>query len=89
MGIMNKIPKMPPRDERKKMRVMEGVSPKRMSAGIVKMTPAAKPSPTVAIVWTMLFSSTVEFLHKRRKMAIDIIAAGIEAEIVAPIFKAK
>mgnify|MGYP003576977351 CR=1 FL=1 len=46
---------------------------------MVKMTPAAKASPEEAAVWTILFSRILE-CRKRRRIAIDATAAGIEAE---------
>jgi hypothetical protein len=54
-----------------------------ISAGIVKITPAAIDSPAEAAVWTMLFSRMFEFL-KNLSTAIEITAAGIEAETVSP-----
>lgn len=89
IGIMNKIPKIPPQADKRKILKIDGESPSKISAGIVKITPAASPSPTVAIVWTRLFSRTVEFLKKIFKTAIDMMAAGIDADTVVPIFKAK
>jgi hypothetical protein len=50
IGIMNKIPRTPPRADSRKILPIDGDVPKKMSAGIVKITPAARPSPTVAIV---------------------------------------
>ena len=57
-----------------------------MSAGNVKITPAASDSPAEAAVCTMLFSRMFEVLNIRR-MAIEITAAGIEADTVRPTFK--
>jgi hypothetical protein len=50
IGIMKRIPKIPPRADSRKILPIDGDVPKKMRAGIVKMTPAASPSPTVAIV---------------------------------------
>jgi hypothetical protein len=37
----------------------------------------------------MLFSKMVAFLQKTRKKAMDMTAAGMDAEIVVPIFRPK
>ena len=57
------------------------------SAGTVKMIPAAKDSPALAIVWTALFSRIVTFLKSERKIIMDITAAGILADTVIPAYK--
>ena len=57
--------------------------PTSSNAGIVKITPAASASPDDAAVWTMLFSRILE-RRKRRRMAIEATAAGIEADTVIP-----
>ena len=49
----------------------------------MKITPAATDSPADAAVCTRLFSSILEILNAF-KTAIDITAAGIEAETVKP-----
>jgi len=54
-----------------------------MSAGNVKMTPEARPSPEAAAVWTALFWRMLP-RRIRRKMAIEITAAGTDAETVMP-----
>ncbi len=51
--------------------------------GIVKTAAAATASPAEAAVWTMLFSRMLLRL-KREKTAMEITAAGIEAETVMP-----
>ena len=51
--------------------------------------PAASPSPTVAMVCTILFSKMLAPRKKNFKIAIDIIAAGMDAETVVPTFKAR
>jgi len=86
MGIINNMPRMPPKEESKKIRPTVGASPRKNSAGIVNTTPAANPSPTVAIVWTMLCSKIVVLRKKIFINPIDRMAAGIDAEIVCPIF---
>ena len=55
------------------------------SAGRVKMTPAASDSPAEAAVCTMLFSRMFDRLNSRRT-AIEMTAAGIDAETVMPTF---
>ena len=52
-------------------------------AGNVKITPAASDSPADAAVCTMLFSRMLESLNSFR-MAMEITAAGMEAETVIP-----
>ena len=49
----------------------------------MKITPAARDSPAEAAVWTMLFSRMFDRLNIR-STAIDITAAGIDAETVIP-----
>jgi len=57
------------------------------SAGSVKIAPAASDSPADATFSTVMFSS-IEFLCSNpRVIAIEITAAGMEAEIVIPTFK--
>jgi hypothetical protein len=55
----------------------------------VKIIPAAKDSPALAIVWTALFSNILTFLKKERRIIIDITAAGILAETVIPAYNPK
>ncbi len=57
-----------------------------MSAGSVKMTPPAMASPEEAAVATMLFSRMLCW-RKKRRIAIETIAAGIEAETVRPTLR--
>jgi hypothetical protein len=57
--------------------------PSSTSAGIVKMTPAASDSPALAHVCTMLFSRMFE-RGNRRRIPIEITAAGMEADTVRP-----
>jgi len=74
---------MPPSEDNMKTLKKEGGSPKKYKAGIVKITPVAIASPTDATVWTILFSKIVDFLKHLNK-AIDMIAAGIDADTVIP-----
>src|SRR5688572_30380740 len=46
------------------------------------MTPAARPSPDAAAVWTTLFCRMLP--PRNRSAAIEITAAGIDAETVSP-----
>ena len=57
--------------------------PRKISAGMVNITPAASDSPAEPVVCTMLFSRMVE-RPKARKMLIDRTEIGIEAETVSP-----
>ena len=58
-------------------------SPKKISAGTVKTTPAATDSPAEPIVWTMLFSRIVE-PPNRFSTEIASTAIGIDALTVSP-----
>jgi hypothetical protein len=78
---------MPPSKESKKILNGDGGSPKRNKAGTVKITPAARPSPTEAIVCTILFSKIDALLKKIFSIAIEITAAGMDADTVVPTFK--
>ena len=84
-GIMNSTPSDPPSSARKKMRQYSVFSekPRKISAGIVKITPAATDSPAEPVVCTMLFSRIVERPNARR-MLMESTAMGIEAETVSP-----
>ena len=59
-------------------------TPAMTNAGTVKMMPAATDSPAEAIVWTMLFSRIDPLRMIPRRMPIETIAAGIEADTVIP-----
>jgi hypothetical protein len=87
MNLINKIPRIAPNTDNIIIRAIEGGSPIKKSAGAVKMTPAANPSPTDATVCTILLSKIDAFLKKALMIAIDITAAGIDAETVVPTFK--
>jgi hypothetical protein len=54
-----------------------------ISAGSVKITPAARPSPDAAAVCTALFWRMLP-VRRMRKIAIEITAAGTLAETVMP-----
>ena len=84
---MNRIPKRPPKTDNRTRVDRLGASFIRNKAGAVKITPAARPSPTEAIVWTILFSSIETFFEKSLNAAIERTAAGMDAETVVPTFK--
>ena len=50
---------------------------------MVKITPAASASPDEAAVCTILFSRIFDS-RKRRRIAIEATAAGIDADTVIP-----
>ncbi len=84
-GIMNSTPSHPPISARKKTRQYSVLSekPMKISAGKVKITPAATDSPAEPVVCTMLFSRIVD-LPNARRMEIERTAIGIDAETVRP-----
>ena len=53
---MNSTPSQPPISASMKMREYSRSKPRKISAGSVKMTPAAMDWPALPVVWTMLFS---------------------------------
>ena len=53
------------------------------NAGNVKITPAARDSPADAAVCTILFSRIFD-VRKKRRIAMDMTAAGMEADTVRP-----
>ncbi len=84
-GIINKTPRHPPINARKNTRQYSVFSekPRKISAGSVKITPAATDSPAEPVVCTILFSR-IEDLPNARRMEIDSTEIGIEAETVSP-----
>ena len=86
---MNRTPSAPPVIETSVVvqKSNSDQTPAMMSAGIVKMMPAASDSPADAIVWTMLFSSTVPERSTPRRIPMEMTAAGMEALTVIPSFK--
>ena len=54
------------------------------NAGTVKITPAARDSPALAMVCTALFSRIVTSLNRDLSIIIDITAAGMLADTVIP-----
>ena len=85
---MNSTPSHPPISARKKTRQYSVFSekPMKISAGKVKITPAATDSPAEPVVCTMLFSRIVD-LPNARRMEIDSTEIGIDAETVSPARK--
>src|SRR5277367_5037073 len=84
-GIMNSTPSHPPSSASGKIRqtVNSVPNPKKISAGIVNITPAASDSPADPVVCTMLFSRIVE-RPNARKILSDSTEIGIEADTVSP-----
>ena len=80
---MNSTPIQPPISASMKMREYSNGKPMKMSAGSVKMAPAATDSPADPAVWTMLFSRIVA-LPKARSRLMLRTAIGIDAETVRP-----
>ena len=80
---MNSTPIQPPIIASRKMREYSSEKPRKMSAGRVKMTPAATDSPAEPVVCTMLFSRMVPRPKTRRKL-MESTAMGMEADTVRP-----
>ena len=82
---MKRTPSHPPSKASGKIlqNVNSAPKPRKISAGMVNMTPAARDSPAEPVVWTMLFSRIVE-RPKARRMLIERTEMGIEAETVRP-----
>ncbi len=82
---MNSTPSHPPISARKNMRQYSAFSenPRKISAGMEKITPAAADSPAEPVVCTILFSRIVERPNARR-MLMESTAIGIEADTVSP-----
>jgi hypothetical protein len=82
---MNSTPSQPPIRARKNTRQYSVLSekPMKISAGKVKITPAATDSPAEPVVCTMLFSRIVD-LPNARRMEIESTEIGIDAETVSP-----
>src|SRR6202030_558176 len=84
-GIMNRTPSHPPSSASGKIRqnVNSEPNPKKISAGIVNITPSASDSPADPVVCTILFSRIVD-RPNARKILIDSTAIGIDADTVSP-----
>ena len=86
---MKNTPSRPPNSAMIVMVKSEGTSitpslAQRNNAGIVKMEPAASDSPAEPMVCTMLFSRMESFFMIIRITAMEITAAGMEADTVMP-----
>ncbi len=66
-----------------KIREYSRSKPRKMSAGKVKMTPAAIDWPALPAVWTMMHSR-IETLPSLRRKLMEITAIGMEAATVSP-----
>ena len=83
---------MPPvRPSRKTMELVIW-PPMKMMAGTVKMMAAARDSPMEAKAWTALFSRMVALRPKNlgrtmRRIVMEMMADGMEAETVMPILR--
>ena len=94
---MNNIPSRPPVKAITVVRIMSNFcqTPISISAGIVKIIPAARDSPADAAVWIWLASRidpASDFRLSARiclRITIPITAAGMEAETVMPAFNPK
>ncbi len=90
-GIVNSTPSRPPKPAISVVSTYENCSQIALpssplsitSAGRVKITPAARPSPDAAAVCTPLFWWLLP-VRSRRKIAIEITAAGTDADTVMP-----
>ena len=87
-GTMNNTPSQPPSKASGKTRqkVNSAPNPRKISAGMVNMTPAASDSPAEPVVCTILFSRMVE-RPKARRMLMESTDIGMEAETVSPARK--
>ena len=86
------MPRTPPAVPSRKTSVLVTSRPMKKRAGTVKMTAAANDSPLEAMECTTMFSSTVPVRpmslgRSMRKTPIEMMADGIEAETVSPIFR--
>src|SRR6202007_3441782 len=82
---MKSTPSHPPSNASGKIhqKVNSEPKPRKISAGMVNITPAARDSPAEPVVCTMLFSRMVE-RPNARKMLMERTEMGIEAETVRP-----
>ena len=83
---MKSTPRKPPISASTKMRAYSRSKPRKISAGSVKMTPAAMDWPALPVVWTMTFSR-MELRPKARRMLIDSTAMGMDAATVSPALR--
>src|SRR5699024_6002437 len=88
-GIINTTPSIAPASAMIEIVVKLGCNFQMNKAGNVKITPAANDSPVDVIVCTILFSRMDVRFNIIRSTAIEITAAGIEADTVIPTIKPK
>src|SRR5699024_5892524 len=88
-GIINTTPSIAPANAIIEIVVKLGCNFQMNNAGNVKITPAANDSPVDVIVCTILFSRMDVRFKIIRSTAIEITAAGIEAETVIPTINPK
>ncbi len=91
-GIIMSMPRMPPAVPSRNTFPLVISPPMKRMAGTVKMMAAASDSPLEAIECTIMFSRIVPSrLRMRgrimRSTPIEMIADGMEAETVKPIFR--
>ena len=88
-AMVNMVPSHPPNKAMARVmpQLMSVQSPTTRKAGTVKITPAARLSPALAMVCTLLFSRMLTSLNISRRMIIDMTAAGMLAETVIPAYK--
>src|ERR1700689_3331718 len=80
-GIMKSTPSHPPNSASIKILEYSSGNPKKISAGKVKITPAATDSPADPVVCTILFSKMVARPNARKILMLNT-AIGIEADTV-------
>ena len=88
-AMVNMVPSHPPSNAMARVmpQLMSVHKPTTRKAGTVKITPAAKLSPALAMVCTLLFSRMVTSLNINLRMIIDMTAAGMLAETVIPAYR--
>ena len=91
---MNITPRIPPQSAMTVISIRPGFSPlpsaaHRNRAGRVKIAPAARDSPAEPIVYTILLSRMEFFFMMIRMIAMEITAAGMEADTVRPTRRPK
>ena len=88
-AFMDAKPRIPPINASTMVRVQSSSKPRKIRAGIVKITPPAIDSPAEPAVWTTLFSRIdarePRALERARNTVIEMTAIGIEADTVRPM----
>ena len=87
-AIVNIVPSKPPNKAIARVgnHSMSTHMPITSMAGTVKITPAARDSPALAMVCTALFSRILTSLNRLRRISMDMTAAGMLAETVIPAY---